>query len=215
MSVRNVAYRSIRISTFMLVSFFAMRALAQAFSADLVDSSVPTFPAQHNPVFVQGDRMRMEMRDPETPASSAIMLIDFAHHSALVLIPAQRIALDARAFEFARKLDWTLFRPEHADDACVTWLKTSYHGKLPAACKKTGVEMINGRVAYKYQGNGVGGLPDASFWVDQTLGILIKVDGDGARYEMQSIREGRQDASLFEVPPGYQKVGFGGGAPTR
>jgi hypothetical protein len=193
-------------SAFCALMLIASSAHAQGFSADLVDSSNPALPPTHNPVFVQGDKMRMELRDVETPMSSGIVLLDFQQQTATVVLPEQHIYLDAIALDFARKLEWHFFRPASAEDACVTWMKTAVHGKFPTACKNTGVEMVNGRASYKYEGNGISGIPDATLWVDQSLGVLMKVDGQGAHLEMQNLREAPQTSTLFEIPAGFQKM---------
>jgi hypothetical protein len=183
---------------------------AQGFSADLVDSSVPMMPPQHIPVHSQDDKMRMEMTDLETPGSSATALIDFARHSAIIVLPAQHVYIDATTLGFGRKIDWQLFRPQSAEDACATWTKIPAQNKTPIVCKKLGVETVNGRAAYKYQASGFGDMRDGLLWVDQRLHVLLKMDAEGTHLEMQDLREASQAANLFEIPAGYQKVGLAG-----
>ena len=183
---------------------------AQGFSAVLVDSSVPIAPPQHIPVNSQGDKMRMEMSDLESPGSSATALIDFAKHSAIIVLPAQHIYLDATASGFAKKIDWQLFRPQSGDDAGATWTQIPAQKKTSVVCKKVGVEAVNGRTAYKYEASGFGGIRDGFLWVDQNLHVLLKIDAAETHLVMQDPREGQQAASLFEIPPGYQQVSFAG-----
>jgi len=195
-----------------LVAALACAALAhaQGFAADLVDSSVPTMPPQHIPVHSQDDKMRMEMADLESPGSSATVLIDFAQHSAIIVLPAQHVYLDATTIGFGRKIDWQLFRPPSAEDACATWTKIPAQKKTPIVCKNLGVETLNGRTAYKYEAGGFGGIREGFLWVDQSLHVLLKMDAEQTHLVMQDLREGQQAASLFEIPSGYQKVSFAG-----
>lgn len=45
-----------------------------------------------------------------------------------------------------------------------------------------------------------------TLWMDQKLHFPIKiVSSDGMTSEFTNIKEGLQDPSLFEVPPGYHK----------
>lgn len=182
---------------------------AQGFSADLVDASVHAMPPQHIPVRVQGDKMRMEMTDLESPGSSAILLIDFAQHWAVVALPEQHVYIDATTVRFGRKIDWQLFRPQSADDACSTWTKTPAQ-KTSIECKKVGPETVDGRAAYKYQVSGLGGAGEGFVWIDQNLRVLLKMDAEGTHLVMRDLQEGPQGASLFEIPAGYQKVNFAG-----
>ena len=48
-------------------------------------------------------------------------------------------------------------------------------------------------------------------WIDQKLHFPIKnVGAGGDTWELQNLKEGSQDASLFEIPAGYRKMDMGG-----
>lgn len=70
-------------------------------------------------------------------------------------------------------------------------------------CRKIAPERINGRSTIKYQ---IGGSQSGFLWVDQQLRILLKMEADGTHLELQSVREGPQSPSLFEIPAGYRKM---------
>jgi hypothetical protein len=84
-----------------------------------------------------------------------------------------------------------------------------------AKYEKLGAEQINGRTTTKYrvtvpESEGATGGSETTVWVDESLGMPIKVESiskDGAKYsmEMRDIKL-EADASLFELPGDYQKV---------
>lgn len=74
------------------------------------------------------------------------------------------------------------------------------------SCKSLGTETVNGRVCDKYQGTSKDGKTTTG-WIDQKLHFPIRgVSSDGAGFDFSNIKEGRQDASLFQPPSGYQKM---------
>jgi hypothetical protein len=87
-------------------------------------------------------------------------------------------------------------------------------------CNKVGSEMVNGRMTDKWEykakdeGNEV---ENQTVWVDQKMHFPIRtITGDGTEMNMTNIKEGPQDASLFQPPAGYQKMGgFGMGQMGR
>ena len=82
--------------------------------------------------------------------------------------------------------------------------------------KKLGSETIAGRKTEKWRCNGQlqtePGEPasDATMWFDQELQFPIRdVNDSGDAYEVRNIKIGRQDASLFKIPPGFKKFDMG------
>lgn len=74
------------------------------------------------------------------------------------------------------------------------------------SCKSLGTEMTNGRLCDKYQGTSKDG-KTGTVWIDQKLHFFIKgVSSDGGSFDFTNVKEGRQDASLFQPPSGYQKM---------
>jgi len=77
--------------------------------------------------------------------------------------------------------------------------------------KKLGAETVNGRDTVKWRCIGQnaqqGAKPsDATLWYDEALGFWIRSARDsGEISEIHNIELGRQPASLFEIPEGYQQ----------
>ncbi|MCK4867729.1 MAG: hypothetical protein KAT39_06750 [Alphaproteobacteria bacterium] len=79
--------------------------------------------------------------------------------------------------------------------------------------EKLGLETINGRGAEKWHCTGQTMVPegetavDAAVWYDPELKFAIKsVEDNGNIFEIRDVQIGAQDASMFKVPPGYQKL---------
>ncbi len=76
-------------------------------------------------------------------------------------------------------------------------------------CKKVGTETVNGRSCDVWQFD-KGGKKESTTWVDQKLHVPVKtVHEDGTTFELSNIKEGPQPASVFEIPPDYQKMDMG------
>lgn len=78
--------------------------------------------------------------------------------------------------------------------------------------KKIGAETVNGRATEKWRCTGelqpVPGEPpaDTTNWFDPEIGYPIREAKDnGEVFEIRDIAVARQDASLFQIPPGFQK----------
>lgn len=79
--------------------------------------------------------------------------------------------------------------------------------------EKLGDESLNGRATEKWRCTGQTAVPqgeqpvDAIVWYDPELEMGIKsVEDDGNVFEVRDIAVGAQDAALFEIPAGYQKL---------
>ena len=73
-----------------------------------------------------------------------------------------------------------------------------------ATCKKLGSETINGRACDKWEVTDKNGKKE-TLWIDQKLHFPIKSTDGQVTSEFTNIKEGSPDASLFTLPPGYQK----------
>ncbi|MDH3228413.1 MAG: DUF4412 domain-containing protein [Alphaproteobacteria bacterium] len=79
--------------------------------------------------------------------------------------------------------------------------------------KMVGPATVNGRATEKWRCTGEldpvpGEQPaDSTSWFDPELGFPVReVKDNGDAFEVRNIKVARQDASLFEVPAGYQKL---------
>jgi hypothetical protein len=79
-------------------------------------------------------------------------------------------------------------------------------------CKNLGTETVNGRSTDHWQiTHKDGNISDV--WIDNSLHFPIKTVSQGTTWELTNIKEGPQDASLFQIPAGYRKMdmpGMGG-----
>ena len=76
-------------------------------------------------------------------------------------------------------------------------------------CKRIGPERVNGRSTVKYEATSPKG-EHVTGWIDPKLKFLVKTESaQGRGMELRNIQEGPQQASLFEVPAGYQKMDMG------
>jgi hypothetical protein len=78
--------------------------------------------------------------------------------------------------------------------------------------KKLGDETVGGRKVEKWRCTGQINTPadqapsDATTWFDRELKMEIRVAEDnGNVFEIRDVKIGRQDASMFKIPDGYQK----------
>jgi outer membrane lipoprotein-sorting protein len=75
-------------------------------------------------------------------------------------------------------------------------------------CKSAGTETVNGRLAEKWVYTAKDAANEAenqTVWVDTKIHTPVRVmTGDGSQMDFTNIKEGRQDASLFKVPDGFQ-----------
>lgn len=73
--------------------------------------------------------------------------------------------------------------------------------------KLVGTETINGYVCDKYQlVPKKQGLEKMTMWISRKLGVVIRTVAESHSMELVNIREGKQPASLFEIPKDYKKM---------
>ncbi len=84
------------------------------------------------------------------------------------------------------------------------------------SAKKLGSETVAGRETVKWRCTGElkpePGEPasDTTIWFDRELKFPIRdVNDSGDVFEVRNIKIGRQDASLFKIPPGFKKFDMG------
>ena len=75
-------------------------------------------------------------------------------------------------------------------------------------CKKVGVEQVNGRTCDHWQFADKSG-NTKNVWIDQQLHFPIKQVSSEGTWQLTNIREGEPEASLFQVPAGYQRMDMG------
>ncbi|SRR5258707_4652338 len=169
----------------------------QPFSADSSTTLARTSEKTAGKIYVSPPKMRM---DSTSKGHETIMIIDSNTKTSYMLMPQQHMYMEIHASQGG-----ILTRPEQTPPA-------SFDPKHPCpagiTCKKVGTETINGRVCEKWEITTKSGTTTS--WVDQKLFYPIKtVTASGYVTELSNIKEGRPNASLFEVPAGYRKMDMG------
>jgi outer membrane lipoprotein-sorting protein len=140
---------------------------------------------------------RMEMTGA---GHQTLMIADFPKKVMYMIMPEQKMYME--------------FRTDHAQGGREQQSWKAYDASNPCAnetgttCKKGGTEVVNERVCTKWE------ITDArgnlrTVWIDQKTYIPIKTVTKDVTSELLNIREGAQPASLFQIPPGYQKMDMG------
>ena len=171
-------------------------ALAQQFSADMVSTYGDKSHTQK--IYVADGKMRLEPQGGGT----GVVISDPAHGMVLMLNAERRIYVEMPAMA---KMTAVLM-PTNLDDPCADWKRLSGDDANAAwTCEKLGTETVNGRSAVKFAGASAKG-ERGMVWLDPRLKFVVKTQGAEASMELKNIKEGPQQASLFQVPAGYTKV---------
>ncbi|MFH0839024.1 MAG: DUF4412 domain-containing protein [Candidatus Omnitrophota bacterium] len=169
----------------LLFSFFlAGTAGAQEFSADMVTTSKDG--DYSGKIFVSKDKIRMEI-----PGSTVISRLD--KNVAWILMQQEKMYME---------------QPLNAQQI------TQASEKIPGEIKRLliGQEMVDRKmtdkykVTYTYNGN----LETMFQWIAKGISLPVKTASGDGRWVMEykNVKEGPQQAALFEIPPGYNKFSF-------
>jgi outer membrane lipoprotein-sorting protein len=178
--------------------------MPQPFSADFTMTSGAGGELSSGKIYFSLPKMRMES---SSKGQEAIMIMDQSVKTMYMLMPKQRMYLESHMDQQNPMMRQgpkapTSFDPNHPCGA-------------NEKCEKVGTETVNGRVCDKWVTTGTKGTSTA--WIDQKLTFPIKAQSaNGEIWQLTNIKEGKPDASLFELPAGYQKMvipGMAGGAP--
>jgi len=167
------------------------------FSGD-INITPMSAPAAQGKMYFGGKRVRidMNMRGRETS-----MIVDSEKQTTYMMMPQQKMYMEMHASN-ARSGGLSDVKPFDANNPCANNPETT--------CTKEGTETVNGRTCDRWLLTK--GTEKRTLWLDKKLHFPIKtVSAEGSTMEMTNIKEGGQDASLFEVPAGYQKIEMGGG----
>jgi len=184
---------------FSTVLLLASAAIAQPptmsqFSADMTSKSAKGDTATGK--FYMGDRKtRMDMT---SHGMEVRMLFDLKAKKSYMLMVAQHMYMEHNIDEQPKGNmagpSVPSFKPECDPDHFT--------------CKSVGTEMVNGRLCDKwvYTAKDAGNeAANQTTWVDMKIRVPVRViHGDGSQMDFTNIKEGPQEASLFELPAGYQ-----------
>lgn len=180
-----------------LVAGFVSLGAAAEFSADMVQKSHGQ--TMTGKVYVKNTKMRMEMNHA---GQSTVTIALPDQHKSIILMPAQKMYME-----------------NVTDPAQETPMVGDRDLEQKATIKQLGTEEVNGYLCDKFEV-----IPhDASAgkttqWFSKELSYPIKSIYQGphgeSTTEYRNIKKGGVADSLFQVPPGYQKMqmpGMGGG----
>jgi hypothetical protein len=186
-------------------------AAAQEFSADRVIHD-PTGRMIKSKVYMGQGKMRQEDREDTAgtnPNSDSIVIMDLARQVSYVLTPAKKSYMEMST----AKLNPYSFDGLHISGDPCALIPQAELKKVDLQCTsaKLGSEVVNGRTTdkWEYTVKFSGQIYKADIWIDTHLHVVLKTDGQGARSELQNLKEGPQPAALFEIPPDYHKIDMG------
>jgi hypothetical protein len=170
------------------------------FSADMQISSMQANPANRDmsgKMYVDQHAMRMDM-EGEGPRE-AIIITTFATNTVAILMPQQHLYMEHKAGENPMR------RGPNTEDVHPYDPKNPCSAEPGTTCKNLGTETVNGRSADHWQITHKDGRV-SEVWIDNQLHFPIKTVSEGSIWQLSNIKEGPQDASLFQIPSGYRKM---------
>jgi len=198
--------RSVLIGVVVLLasSLFAQVPHLTPFSADMQFSSSQANPVNRDmsgKIYVSPQAMRMDMNGEG--GHEVNMITTFATKTVDIIMPQQHMYMEHRAGENAmhRGPDTADVHPYDPKNPCAS--------DPGSTCKDLGTETVNGRSADHWQITHKDGSV-SNVWIDNSLHFPIKTVSGGTTWQLTNIKEGPQDASLFQVPAGYRKMDITG-----
>jgi outer membrane lipoprotein-sorting protein len=168
--------------------------MPQPFSADFTTTSVTGGEMNSGKIYFALPKMRMES---SSKGQDSVIIMNQSIQTVYILMPKQRMYIESHTDQQNPMMRQgpkapTSFDPNHPCGA-------------DEKCEKAGTETVNGRVCDKWVTTGAKGTSTA--WIDQKLSFPIKSQSaNGEIWQLTNIKEGKPDASLFEVPAGYRKM---------
>jgi hypothetical protein len=150
-------------------------------------------------MYLNQQHMRMDMSQG-MPRGGAIMITNFATKTTDTLMPEQHMYMEFNANDaMARRpgMGPNIHPLRDPSNPCAN--------DEGATCKNLGVEQVNGRTCDHWQMTAKDGKV-SNVWIDQKLHFPIKSVSENSTWQLTNIKEGEPAASLFEIPPGYQKM---------
>jgi hypothetical protein len=189
--------------TLLMASVSAAPPASHQFSADIVSRDATGQVTASARLYVADRRVRIET----TEASAGFFLIDGATDTALFVRPAQRVFMDAK-----RSTPLTqIFVPVDSNHPCRAWQASAQKADVPGAggnwyCARIDAASIGRHPTLEYDVIS----PDRTQsrrWIDPQLAFPIKVRvADGTTIALEHLRMEPQPASLFAVPPSFNKL---------
>ena len=181
-------------------SLFAQIPQLTPFSADMQTSTMQAGPANRDmngKLYVSQGAMRMDMMG-EGPRQ-AIIINTFATKTVDILMPQQHMYMEHKAG------DNPMHRGPNTSDLHPYDPKNPCSADPGTTCKNLGTETVNGRTTDHWQVTHKDGNV-SNVWIDNSLHFPIKTVSEGTTWQLTNIKEGPQDASLFQIPSDYRKM---------
>jgi len=197
----KLAFRLILASMVLAPFAFAQLPQFSPFSADLQITTTRGPRDITGQVYVGSDHIRMNM---DGGGHKTALITDFATRTTDILLVEQQMYIEQKAGQMAGRgpdivtQDLKPYDPEHpcANQPDIT-------------CKKIGVEEASGRTCDHWQIRDKNGKV-SDLWIDQALHFPVKVTTPDSTMLLTNIKEAQPDATLFEIPAGYQKMDISG-----
>lgn len=149
-------------------------------------------------MYADQGHMRMDMN--AGPRGGAIIITNFATKTTDTLMPEQHMYMEFNADQAMAHHPGMAPNIKPFSDP-----SNPCANDAGATCKNLGVEEVNGRSCDHWQITDKNGKVTNS-WVDRKLHFPIKSVSEDTTWQLTNIKEGQQAASLFAIPPGYQKM---------
>lgn len=175
---------------------------ASPFSADMEENATDLAGNMRDikgKIYVSRPHVRMDMQQPGHPL--IILLVNTTTKTMDMLYPEQHKYMEIKAdpknpMEHGSGM---------ATEIAALRSNPCAEGK-DTACKNLGTEQVNGRTCEHWQITDKNGKVIGNVWLDRSLHIGIKSISERGTRQLTNVKEGEQPASLFKVPPGYQKI---------
>jgi hypothetical protein len=202
-----VASLLVVVSTMLALAPAAIAQMPKPFSADMsVTPGSEKGEHMNGKVYFSGQKFRMDM---SARGHDSVIISDATNKVSYMLMPQQMMYMEMKQDGMMGRRGPDM-KAYDASNPCAS--------EEGVTCKKVGTESIDGRMCDKWEFTKDGKLK-RTVWIDKSTHIPIKtVEANGTIMEFKNINEGSQAASLFEIPPGYQKMDMGGmmgGRPPR
>ena len=199
MKLKRIIYSALG-AFLLLCSAFAQAPALPEFSSDMVTTAKGAEQTKGKMYFSKG-KMRMDM---DAQGHTMSIISDGPAKTSYMIMPEQHMYMEMRADNpMMRRGTKAPEVKQFTDNPCVN--------EPDVSCKKMTEETVNGRRCDKWEFISKGdNSANRMVWIDQKTHMPIRVVGaDGNTIDFKNFKEGPQDASLFEVPDGFQKMDIG------
>lgn len=182
---------------FLLLACLATSGVAQLhnmqFSGDMKITSKQM--SSSGKFYMQGQKVRMEM---DTPQGRVITIADPGRKVVDTIMVDRHMYMEMSTDSPMAQQKLAQFKNYDPAKPCAN--------DPDLSCEKLGPGTADGRACDKWKITHLKTGRVATEWIDRKTGMRLRVESnDGSVWELLNFKEGPQEASLFEVPAGYQK----------